>query len=1199
MLVAVRRVERHWCEPARWGMRTLSTAAALTLLLGWGMVSGALGQGPIRVAQRNDIAPNTAGGTYYGLNAPVINNDGHVAYWASLTGGDANSYNNAAIYRFNSGLSTMMVRKRDVVPGLPSYRFEILATPNLNDDGGLCFRGIYYIGCAGYPGYWIMDSTGFYLVAATGTPKPGDPNGDFEAVSNGAFNLGSRIAFDDPLLSPTQCPGQHSRRGFWSGSGPVIADRAIADGPVPGVAGAAFLTPERPRLNSFGEVLFEGWISGGGATTTSDTGYWRFDPPGGTSLVVREGDAAPGFPAGVVYGNFTWAPSLNALGHVAFTNELEGPGMTSNYDDTVYTNASGDWVCLLRESDQIPGRPADEEYGFVQEVLINDLDQTVVRGIIWKGSNTLGSLRVQRPCGMVEVLRTGDSMLGLPAGRTVDSIGSIATNAAGQVVSVVGLNGPQYGNALVGVTTTLDPVVLIRAGDLIEVLPGEFRTVTNSINIEYGSAGGDGLPRCLNDNGQVVALIPYQPGINGATSGEGVFVFTIPTTPDSDGDGIGDYNDNCPATFNPCQEDCDGDGVGDACDDFDAPVIARQPSGATVFEGHSACFEVIASAPQAMTYQWRRNGTPLADGGAVSGATTSRLRIDGVSAALSGSFDVVITDHCGSTPSAAALLSVGSAACAPAQVAKLTGSHASAADRAGSSLALAGDVAACGAPFDDPNGTDSGSAYVFERVGGVWAQAARIKAGDPAASDNFGAAVAVSGLTVAVASPFDDDGGTNTGSVYVFDRVAGVWAQSVKLGSPDAAPSDYFGSAVALVGDLLVVGAQYDDERGSNAGAAYVLERVAGAWTHQIKLMASDGAANDNFGRAVATDGTTILIGAPSRDVPPTDAGAVYVFRKSGGVWTQAQRLTASDAAASDQFGLAVAVDGAHALVGAPGADVQGTSSGSAYFYERDANGVWIEAARRLACGGNSSDQAGSSVALSGGRALVGAPTADGAASSSGAAYLFARQLGAWVPVARLTAADGLASDNFGVAVAMDAASALVGASLDDDIGTDSGSAYLFALSAGAPLVTQSPADLTETAEHNAAFTVVASGAPALTYQWRRDGQPLADGGRISGATTATLTISPLVETDAGDYDVVVSNACDSDISEAAALTVLSACPGDAQGDRIVDQNDLDLVLFNFDMAVAPWGDGDVTGDGFVDQNDLDLILFYFDTICS
>src|SRR5579862_8743813 len=175
----------------------------------------------------------------------------------------------------------------------------------------------------------------------------------------------------------------------------------------------------------------------------------------------------------------------------------------------------------------------------------------------------------------------------------------------------------------------------------------------------------------------------------------------------------------------------------------------------------------------------------------------------------------------------------------------------------------------------------------------------------------FGYSVAVSGSTaVAGANGTKVGSHSQQGVAYVFVRTNGVWARRAELKASDGAANDHLGQAVALDGDTAVIGAKE---------AAYVFVRNSGVWTEQQKLTASDAATGDGFGTAVSISGDTVLIGARNKTVGShTYEGAAYVFVRSGGVWTEQQKLT-ENGAHEDYFGWSVSVSGNTALIGALG----------------------------------------------------------------------------------------------------------------------------------------------------------------------------------------------------------------------------------------------------------------------------------------
>jgi len=382
-------------------------------------------------------------------------------------------------------------------------------------------------------------------------------------------------------------------------------------------------------------------------------------------------------------------------------------------------------------------------------------------------------------------------------------------------------------------------------------------------------------------------------------------------------------------------------------------------------------------------------------------------------------------------------------AATPVELAKLTASDGEENDNFGYSVAADGSRAVLGAWGDDDNGSFSGSAYVFGEVAGTWQQLAKLTASNGQANDWFGYGVSISADTALVGSPFHDDGTPDGGAAYVFRDVSGTWQQIAEFTSSDVANEDWFGWSVSLSGTTAVLGAPQEDAGGVSSGSAYVFREIGGSWQQIAKLVATDAAAGDNFGWGVSIDGDTAVVGAPADDVGGADGGSAYVFREIGGVWQQIAKLTAADAAANDQFGWSVSLSGDTAVVGAYLDDDAGNNSGSAYVF-REIGGVWQQVAKLVPADGAAGDFTGESVSISGDTAVVGSRLHDDPADSSGSAYVFRDVGGTWQQIARLTAGDAAAFDNFGVGVAISGETIVVGSFGDETAVPNSGSAYVF-----------------------------------------------------------------------------------------------------------------------------------------------------------
>jgi len=488
------------------------------------------------------------------------------------------------------------------------------------------------------------------------------------------------------------------------------------------------------------------------------------------------------------------------------------------------------------------------------------------------------------------------------------------------------------------------------------------------------------------------------------------------------------------------------------------------------------------------------------------------------------------------------------AQCDPEEFAKLLASDGAGFDEFGYSAALSGDVAVIGAPLDDDYGSCSGSAYIYRFDGVEWCQEQKLLAADGRPDDRFGGSVAISGNTVVVGADWHDGGFTNSGAAYVYRFDGATWVQEQKLLPSDAAQYDCFGRVVAISGDTVIVGTPYADDCGSSSGAAYVFRFDGAQWNEEVELLAWDGAPHDEFGSSVAISGNTAVVGAAQDDDKGYQSGAAYVYRFDGTAWLFEQKLVASDGSADDVFGSSVVARGDVIVVGAPEHAHSSADAGAVYVYRFDGL-TWVEEQELLASDGLLGDKLGASVAIGPGADLVaaGAPGVDGDSDSDyllsiGAVYLYAFDGTGWNDEHKLLASDASGHDFFGCAVAAGEDTALVGARCVDDNGPDAGVAYVFDLTA--PIITQQPSNQTAHAGDGASFTVTATALGTLSYQWRKDGVDLADGGNVSGATTDTLTIDPVGVGDAGDYDVLVSDdVCGRAISDAATLLVTLCYP--------------------------------------------------------
>jgi len=345
------------------------------------------------------------------------------------------------------------------------------------------------------------------------------------------------------------------------------------------------------------------------------------------------------------------------------------------------------------------------------------------------------------------------------------------------------------------------------------------------------------------------------------------------------------------------------------------------------------------------------------------------------------------------------------------------------------------------------NGADNkGAAYCYRRIGGVWTPSQKFSGSDSLPGDFFGFAAALDGTEAVIGASQEDTLGTNAGAAYVFHDDGSTWTQVQKLLAPDGAAFDHFGSAVALHGDLIVVGASSDGDAGASSGAAYVYRRSGPSWVFEQKLTASTADVEDQFGFAVATDGVRVIVSAVQDEEPGQGApGAVFVFEHDGGGWHETQRFVPADAADGDWFGWALALDGGVLAATAQNHDLPVDNGGAVYVYG-EVGGTWTQQDKLVPSDLTADDSLGFSVALQGERLVAGAPgTGD---TLSGALYEWHFDGTRWVEVHRWLTSDESAAvfppAQLGMSCGIDGQTVFAGAPFGDGAVVNSGAAYRF-----------------------------------------------------------------------------------------------------------------------------------------------------------
>jgi len=362
----------------------------------------------------------------------------------------------------------------------------------------------------------------------------------------------------------------------------------------------------------------------------------------------------------------------------------------------------------------------------------------------------------------------------------------------------------------------------------------------------------------------------------------------------------------------------------------------------------------------------------------------------------------------------------------------------------GRSVAIDGDLVAVGMGGDGA----IGSVFLYKRQGMGYVPEAELVypdvipdtcPGDFGNCSEFGRTVAIQGNTVFVGARFAPVGNLKAGAVYVFRKHGDLWQYEDKIVSPDPETGDNFGRALAVQGSLLVVTAR---KSSLEEGSAYVFVYKGGSWIPQATLEASDPTPGAYFGQSVGIQGDVIAIGA--RNANPNSAGGFYLFGKSGDGWMEITKITPSDGQIDDQYGFAIVISGDTIVVGSRRSDLSAlkTNTGAAYVYSLKGESVDL-VTKLTASDASKGDEFGQSVAIAGEVIAVGAWKDD---NKQGSLYLFRLTGGQWIETDKIKASDGTAGDEFGYSLSAFGNRIVTGAHTADFISMDGGAAYVLTL---------------------------------------------------------------------------------------------------------------------------------------------------------
>ena len=370
-------------------------------------------------------------------------------------------------------------------------------------------------------------------------------------------------------------------------------------------------------------------------------------------------------------------------------------------------------------------------------------------------------------------------------------------------------------------------------------------------------------------------------------------------------------------------------------------------------------------------------------------------------------------------------------------------------DHMGKSVVVSGEIVMVGVPDDDSAvGKDAGAIFVFARDEIGWMEQAKIIPEDLNPDDEFGKVIALSGDTLVVGMPRYSKISSDHGTVFVYTRSGDKWIRQSNVNADDTEENDRFGNAVDFDGKSLIVGAYSANAPKGDSGAAYVFARQGDRWIQQAKLVADDGDSFDWFGSSVAINGDLAVVGAIREDGKGinSDSGAVYVFRKSGESWRQEAKVIGLSTREKHNFGHTVKTNGEVFAVGVPKGGSAG--NGAVYFFHY-ADNIWRQNGAALTV--RSGNNFGESIALEKQTIIVGSTGDDNSVideederGATGAAYIFRERGGRWEPIAKLLPHDALEGDDFGHAVAINGNTVIVGSPDHSAGGPESGAAYIY-----------------------------------------------------------------------------------------------------------------------------------------------------------
>jgi hypothetical protein len=354
----------------------------------------------------------------------------------------------------------------------------------------------------------------------------------------------------------------------------------------------------------------------------------------------------------------------------------------------------------------------------------------------------------------------------------------------------------------------------------------------------------------------------------------------------------------------------------------------------------------------------------------------------------------------------------------------------------GALVGVAGENVIVGAPGDNAKGTKSGAAYYYNFYRNNWVERQKIVPMDGDSYDRFGVSLQLEGSKLAIGAVGDDDNGSDSGSAYIFNFDGTNWTEQQKLTASDGHNFNHFGISLGLSEDRVLIGSLLVLETYSCCGDAYIFNFDGTSWFEHSKITPASGSEDGLLSVKAAIDGNYSIVSDYFSNI-------AYVYYFDGSSWVEHQIITASDGDEYRRFGGAVVINGTNMIIGASGDDDNGTNSGAVYVYTFDGS-YWVEQQKLIASDGQTDARFGYSVDVDDNYLVVGAYSDYGNSNESGSAYVYRYNGTDWVEQQKLIAVDGVEGEYFGASVSIDKDVIAIGAFRDDDNGEDSGSVYIF-----------------------------------------------------------------------------------------------------------------------------------------------------------